>query len=1622
MINEFAPVFTNSQNLSFSLPSLLNEGWLVTSLTATDMDILYSDVTYHLEETGNYTFFQIGEVTGELRLNTSLHVGVYTVCVVARDGGGMNSEPLCITIEVFAIPQPQLMSEVSTVTIKETLAVNSSVFNVTCSLGMNSSELLLADANRQPFCLVQSLPGIGTVLLMDDIDQSSTQSYVLTITCINTAYQSEFNVTTSASIRVNITVEDVPEVWIAFSSNSYTTNITENTRIGTIIDIPVMIRKYTRLQGNVGFENGTLLNSSSVNLTVVGLEPYFSFHEDNWTAAVLRNIDRESFTSPFLFINASAELANTTGDTTMIRVSILDVNDNRPLLTELVFVGNATTRTDTTEDILTVQAKDADDGDNAAILFSLDNTTYFTINQSSGIIHANAFPLPAGEFVLTVTATDSGIPPLSSESKVAITVFEDLVANFDNDTYVFSIPEALPPGSPVGNVAIATAAHVIQEPVYAIIPGEGSEVFHIGAFSGEIVTLDELDRETNSFFNISVSMLVGSSSATAHVLITVSDTNDNPPAFEKSFYHFTLQCREQEDVIGVEYQVSASDKDVGHNAEVMYSLQPLDNITINNTTGRITPLACLAEGDHVFMVTATDGGEMALSDQAIVVISAVPALPDHLILNQSHPDGFSLAENNVFGEQIGSITVANIPESLASGVVYTLQGNDSDFFHFDEGELRAAVRFDRELRNLFNFTAVAVLSDGNVTALGNATVVVRILDENDNDPHFNETIYSPRFKGAVEPMEEVLTVVATDADFGRNSEIHYSIDGQASHSFIVDNETGVISAKNRLDVGVYRLVAIAMDGGSPPGSDRVSVIVHVQHADPDALECGQTPFNFSVSDGTAASHFVGVIQVNVSNGVPLPRLEYQTDSTYFVVDENGFLFTNASIDLDAHLMSLYAINITVSASTVTGVISVLCQVSVRVTSVNDNSPVLTNLPNSTVIEEERDPSTSVFNVTAIDNDSDAQKQFELLTYQNLFQIDPLSGEITVKTRINREDGNTHFELAVVVSDGKGTSIPGILNITIEDINDNVPVLVWPLVHTIDERCCLNEAVFNITVNDPDLGNNGEVAAEIVSPKEVFRIENTTVYLLQELDFEGISSYNITIYLTDNGMPMLNETDVIEIIVVDKPDNPPVFGLEPGGVQVYYVPIAPNISAGATVFHLMAFDPDLNRVSYRIVQVDGSEGNFTKDDFEIGEDSGLIRKLRTGNFTADQNATIVVEATDDSAYKVQTNVSILLHTVPQNLTFVQGTYQFTVTENTELSDIQCKDMYLLEIVAVSRAREIVFTIVNSTFSAGTFRLVRVKDESHLDRGAGLCLNTALDHEVVETIELLVQGNSATGIAFVRVEITVQDVNDNPPIVTSDSTMLLQDERNEQGRSIAEFTVTDADSGVNGMYNLSIQPDNAPVKIVNIGTHFSLNLTISLNYEAQSNYKFDVVAVDTGKPAMNGSLSFQLGVLDINDPPVLEFEEYVAFAKEPIATGEGSGTVILTVTTTDEDVGTSGLLSRVTIGGGIDNLHVVEGDSTAVISIGTKFNGYSAAEDKYVEGTIEAKDTQEATDVATLYLVIVPQDAIVVLLVGSRLSPSLFKDQEAPQLKEALEEATEYVYEYAVYSVERSETDE
>ena len=71
-----------------------------------------------------------------------------------------------------------------------------------------------------------------------------------------------------------------------------------------------------------------------------------------------------------------------------------------------------------------------------------------------------------------------------------------------------------------------------------------------------------------------------------------------------------------------------------------------------------------------------------------------------------------------------------------------------------------------------------------------ATVVITILDINDNPPEFERTMYSMSVSEAVQIGTSIGRVFATSRDVGINAEITYSVVATMGNDFSVDSDTG----------------------------------------------------------------------------------------------------------------------------------------------------------------------------------------------------------------------------------------------------------------------------------------------------------------------------------------------------------------------------------------------------------------------------------------------------------------------------------------------------------------------------------------------------------------------------------------------------------------------------------------------------------------------------------------------------------------------------------------------------------------------------------------------------------------------------------------------------------------
>lgn len=188
---------------------------------------------------------------------------------------------------------------------------------------------------------------------------------------------------------------------------------------------------------------------------------------------------------------------------------------------------------------------------------------------------------------------------------------------------------------------------------------------------------------------------------------------------------------------------------------------------------------------------------------------------------------------------------------------------------------------------------------------------------------------------------------------------------------------------------------------------------------------------------------------------------------------------------------------------------------------------------------------------------------------------------------------------------------------------------------------------------------------------------------------------------------------------------------------------------------------------------------------------------------------------------------------------------------------------------------------------------------------LIVTGPLDYETTTEYRFQVRGTDSgvpTQSTTVEVIVSVSDVNDNPPVIAAASYSAALDENVSVGLStvVANISISDRDSGLNGMFNATITDDLGRPSVCSIQVFFNryalVTLTSALNYEDIEEYTFTVMVTDRGTPTLNASVGVTLQVRDVNDNnPVLVLPVTDVRISEDIPVGSA----VLTVNATDAD---------------------------------------------------------------------------------------------------------------------------
>uniref|UniRef100_A0A8C4SFE5 Cadherin domain-containing protein n=1 Tax=Erpetoichthys calabaricus TaxID=27687 RepID=A0A8C4SFE5_ERPCA len=328
-------------------------------------------------------------------------------------------------------------------------------------------------------------------------------------------------------------------------------------------------------------------------------------------------------------------------------------------------------------------------------------------------------------------------------------------------------------------------------------------------------------------------------------------------------------------------------------------------------------------------------------------------------------------------------------------------------------------------------------------------------------------------------------------------------------------------------------------------------------------------------------------------------------------------------------------------------------ITVNVLDINDNAPVFTSPVYKVSVFENVPLKTSLIKLNA--TDPDEGKNAEIVysfsakgSFYDTFDIDSLTGEITVKRPLDFESKNS-FELR---AEDRG-QIPMVARckviVEVIDVNDNAPeITVSSLTSTVMENTQTGTVVALLTVWDKDSGKNGNVRCYITGKTPfTLRPSHHNYYTLttnEPLDRETAPEYNVSITASDDGSPSLSTNFVVTIYIADVNDNAPVF---PKPVLTAY--LNENSPPGSTIITVSSTDPDLGengQVTYALME-ETSQGVPVSTLVSVNSATGDIRSVQSFDYEQVKTFHFNVIAKDGGSPSLNGNVTVHVYILDVN---------------------------------------------------------------------------------------------------------------------------------------------------------------------------------------------------------------------------------------------------------------------------------------------------------------------------------------------------------------------------------------
>ncbi|XP_076020979.1 protocadherin Fat 4-like [Genypterus blacodes] len=1250
-VNDNAPVFTKdvySVMLSENTPI----GTTVMKVNATDVDDgLNGEVVYSFGNSVNrrvFKLFDINPSTGEIIVKGLIdyeHKDKYEIEIQASDKGlaplttgksviikivDVNDNAPEIEVTSFSSSIPEDSRSGSTVALISVNDLDSGLNGkVICSLGGDGPFALSPSLQDKMYSLVTKSP----------LDREKQSQYDVTIFAKDTGQRS-----LSSEKTIRIIVSDANDNSPEFSLSPYTFYVTENNEPGASV---FSVKAFDQDENENAVISYRILRDGGANNK---LASFLNINSENGDILALKSFDFETLKKFQFHVVATDSGSPPLSSNVTVNVFILDQNDNPPvILYPLSSNGSAEGVEEIPRNVnaghlvTKVRAYDADIGYNGWLLFSLQEVSdhsLFALDRYTGQIRT----------LRSFTETDE------AEHKLVILVKDN------------------------GNVSLSATATV------TVKLAEPKEAFA----ASDVKSSVKDDEENNVTFYLMITLGAVSVLFLVSIIVLIAMQCSKSTDYASKY----LQETNYDGTLCHSIQYRSGDRRymlVGPRMSIGSTIVPGSNANTLVLPDRRTP------GEGLFTMWSETMEQRrceARKPRSWWVGCVVAALLWSVTTAQIR---YSISEEVNDGTVVGNVAkdLGLDKSSLKERKYRIVSTTTTDpLFHINQkdGILYVSRKIDREEVCAQSTTCLINLKTVLENPLEVHYVAVEVLDINDHSPAFPEREKRLEISETVSPGMRYQLKPARDPDSGHFSVQQYRLSHNDHFRLEVrdkgeDGKIPILVLQKSLDREAttnHALVLTALDGGKPPKSGDMNIVVNVLDSNDNAPVFSQDVYSVTLRENVPIG--TTVVQVNATdmddgqNGDVVYSFGNSVSSTLFMLFEinpsTGEIIVKGLIDYEQK--DKYEIEIEASDKG-PAPLTTEKSVIIKIVDENDNAPEIEVTSFSSSIPEDSRSGTTVALISVNDLDSGLNgKVICSLGGDGPFALSPSLQDkmysLVTKSPLDREK-QSQYDVTIFAKDAGQPSLSSekTIRIIVSDANDNSPEFsLSPYTFYVTENNEPGASVFSVKAFDLDENENAVISYHIfrdggennkLASFLNINSENGDILALKSFDFETLKKFLFHVVATDSGSPTLTSNVTVNVFILDQNDNPPVilYPLSSNGSAEGVEEIPRNVNAGHLVTKVRAYDADIGYNGWLLFSLQEVSDHSL---FALDRYTGQIRTLRSFTETDEAEHKLVILVKDNGNVSLSATATVTVKLVEPKEAFAASDVKSSVKDDEE----------------------------------------------------------------------------------------------------------------------------------------------------------------------------------------------------------------------------------------------------------------------------------------------------------------------------------------------------------------------